>query len=67
MCDESWLPTPLPHRRVLRKSQRQRRNSDACAKESLWLFSQRGLDVQLGCSQAMHIGKSEERQPESLR
>ncbi len=40
---------------------------DAGAKEALWLFAQRGLDVRLGWSQAMYGGKFISRQPESLR
>jgi 5S rRNA maturation endonuclease (ribonuclease M5) len=39
---------------------------DAGAKEALWLFAQRGLDVRLGWSQAMHGGKLKGRQPESV-
>lgn len=39
---------------------------DAGAKESLWLLAQRGLDVRLGWSRAMHGGRFEGRQPEQL-
>ena len=39
---------------------------DAGAKEALWLFAQRGLDVRLGWSRAMHAGKFAERQPENI-
>jgi hypothetical protein len=39
---------------------------DAGAKEALWLFAQRGLDVRLGCSRKMHGGKFNGRQPENL-
>jgi hypothetical protein len=39
---------------------------DIGAREALWLFAQRGLDVRLGWSQAMHGGKLKGRQPESL-
>jgi len=36
------------------------------AKEALWLFAQRGLDVKLGWSQVMHDSKFQGRQPEQL-
>lgn len=39
---------------------------DNGAKESLWLLSQRGLDVRLGWSRAMHGEKFDGRQPEEL-
>ena len=39
---------------------------DDGAKESLWLLGQRGLDVRLGWSRAMHGGKLAGRQPENL-
>ncbi len=39
---------------------------DEGAKEALWLFSERGLDVRLGWSQAMHGGAFKGRQPENL-
>ena len=39
---------------------------DVGAKEALWFFAQRGLDVRLGWSQTMHGGKFKCRQPESL-
>ncbi len=39
---------------------------DEGAKEALWLLAQRGLDVRLAWSQAMHGGKFAGRQPESL-
>lgn len=39
---------------------------DDGAKEALWLFSERGLDVRLGWSQAMHGGMFKGRQPEQL-
>lgn len=39
---------------------------DAGAKEALWLFAERGLDVRLGWSKAMHGGNFAARQPESL-
>ena len=39
---------------------------DAGAKETLWLLAQRGLDVRLGWSKAMHGGKFKDRQPEDL-
>jgi len=39
---------------------------DEGAKEALWLLSQRGLDVRLGWSRAMHGGKFAGRQPEYL-
>jgi hypothetical protein len=39
---------------------------DAGAKEALWLFAQRGLDVRLGWSQGMHSGKFKGGQPEVL-
>lgn len=39
---------------------------DSGAKETLWLFAQRGLDVRLGWSRAMHGGTFAGRQPESL-
>ena len=39
---------------------------DDGAKEALWLFSERGLDVRLGWSQAMHGGAFKGRQPENL-
>ncbi len=39
---------------------------DDGAKEALWLFSERGLDVRLGWSQAMHGGTFNGRQPENL-
>jgi len=40
---------------------------DDGAKEALWLFSDRGLDVRLGWSQALHGGAFKGRQPENLR
>ena len=39
---------------------------DDGAKEALWLFSERGLDVRLGWSQAMHGGAFKGRQPENM-
>ena len=39
---------------------------DDGAKEALWLFSERSLDVRLGWTQAMHGGKFKGRQPEHL-
>ena len=39
---------------------------DDGAKESLWFFAERGLDVRLGWSQAMHGGAFKGRQPENL-
>ncbi len=39
---------------------------DNGVKESLWLLAQRGLDVRLGWSRAMHGGQFDSRQPESL-
>jgi 5S rRNA maturation endonuclease (ribonuclease M5) len=39
---------------------------DEGAKETLWLLSQRGLQVRLGWSRAMHGGKFVGRQPENL-
>lgn len=39
---------------------------DAGAKEALWLLVQRGLDVHLGWTQAMHGGAFAGRQPEQL-
>lgn len=39
---------------------------DEGAKEALWLFAQRGLDVRLGWSRAMHGGAFDGRQPESI-
>ena len=39
---------------------------DAGAKETLWLLAQRGLEVRLGWSRAMHGGQFAGRQPESL-
>lgn len=39
---------------------------DNGAKESLWLFAQRSLDVRLGWSRAMHGGRFDGRQPEQL-
>jgi len=39
---------------------------DNGAKESLWLFAQRSLDVRLGWSRAMHGGRFADCQPESL-
>lgn len=39
---------------------------DAGAKEALWLLAQRGLDVRLGWSKAMHGGAFAGRQPEGL-
>ena len=39
---------------------------DDGAKEALWLFAERGLDVCLGWSQAMHVSKFKGRQPEHL-
>jgi len=39
---------------------------DTGAKEALWLLSQRGIDVKLGWSRAMHAGKFNGRQPENL-
>jgi len=40
---------------------------DDGAKEALWLFSERGLNVRHGWSQAMHGGAFKGRQPENLR
>ena len=39
---------------------------DDGAKEALWFFAERGLDVRLGWSQAMHGGAFKGRQPEQL-
>ncbi len=39
---------------------------DEGAKEALWLFAQRGLDVRLGWSRATHGGRFTGRQPENL-
>lgn len=39
---------------------------DNGAKEALWLLAQRGLDVRLGWSRAMHGGQFDGRQPEGL-
>ena len=39
---------------------------DEGAKEALWLLAQRGLDVRLAWSKAMHGGQFAGRQPESL-
>jgi hypothetical protein len=39
---------------------------DEGAKEAHWLFAQRGLDVRLGWSRAMHGGRFADRQPELL-
>ena len=39
---------------------------DDGAKEALWEFSERGLDVRLGWSQVMHGGVFKRRQPENL-
>ena len=39
---------------------------DDGAKEALWLFAQRGLDVRLGWTQTMHGAAFKNRQPESL-
>ncbi len=39
---------------------------DEGAKEALWLLSQRGLDVRLAWTKAMHGGQFAGRQPESL-
>ena len=39
---------------------------DEGARETLWMLSQRGLDVRLVWSQAMHGGKFAGREPESL-
>jgi 5S rRNA maturation endonuclease (ribonuclease M5) len=39
---------------------------DDGAKEAHWLFAQRGLDVRLGWSRAMHGGAFDGRQPESV-
>jgi len=39
---------------------------DDGAKDALWLFAQRGLDVRLGWSQSMHGAAFKGRQPESL-
>lgn len=39
---------------------------DEGAKEAHWLFAQRGLDVRLGWSRAMHGGMFAGRQPENL-
>ena len=39
---------------------------DDGAKEALWLFAQRGLDVRLGWTQSMHGAAFKSRQPESL-
>ncbi len=39
---------------------------DDGAKEALWLFAQRGLDVRLGWSQSMHAAAFKNRQPENV-
>lgn len=39
---------------------------DTGAKDALWLLAERGLDVRLGWSKAMHGGKFAGRQPENL-
>jgi hypothetical protein len=39
---------------------------DEGAKETLWMFAQRGLDVRLAWSCGMYGGKFNGRQPESL-
>lgn len=39
---------------------------DAGAKETLWLLTQRGLDVRLAWSKSMHGGKFAGRQPETI-
>ena len=39
---------------------------DPGAKEALWHLAERGLDVRLGWSRAMHAGKFNGRQPEKL-
>lgn len=39
---------------------------DDGAKEALWEFAERGLNVRLGWSQAMHGGSFNGRQPENL-
>lgn len=39
---------------------------DAGAKEALWLLAERGLDVRLGWSRAMHGGKFAGQQPEGI-
>lgn len=39
---------------------------DSGAKEALWLLAERGLDVRLGWSRAMHGGRFDARQPETL-
>ena len=39
---------------------------DDGAKEALWLLAERGLNVRLGWSQAMHGGEYKGWQPESL-
>lgn len=39
---------------------------DNGAKEALWLLAERGLDVRLGWSRAMHAGTFAGRQPENL-
>ena len=39
---------------------------DDGAKEAHWLLAQRGLDVRLGWSRAMHGGHFADRQPETL-
>jgi hypothetical protein len=39
---------------------------DEGAKEAHWLFAQRGLDVRLGWSRAMHGGAFAGRQPENI-
>jgi hypothetical protein len=40
---------------------------DDGAKEALWLLAQRGLNVRLGWSEAMHGGAFKGRQPENLK
>ncbi len=39
---------------------------DTGAKECLWLFAERGLDVRLGWTSKMYGGEFNGRQPESL-
>lgn len=39
---------------------------DSGAKEALWMFAQRGLDVRLGWALGMHGGAFDGREPESL-
>ena len=39
---------------------------DEGAKEAHWLLAQRGLDIRIGWSRAMHGGKFAGRQPENI-